>query len=415
MKNYTYITLLTNDSYIRGVLLLKETLRKVESIYPLKCVVTEDVSDHTLDILKEAGIETIYFDKIATPQNIMDHNMALNKKQALIWKNVLTKFQIFNLDQFDKIIFLDADLYILKNVDHCFEMPHMTAAVDGEYNNIWPLNPHFNTGFVVIKPDKAIFEDIIKFVNNLDPSTVKDYRGEPYILADQEILNLYYNNWPYEEEKHLNKYYNIFPIHTPDNRIPDILENGYFVHFVGSKPWESLNEGISVCTPTLKSGTGCDIFYELAFSVIMLSYANRFKDLNWPELLETGLFEYNVALQARSFFRDFKLAKSYITKALEKDPSDKNYKELNAQIDSCLLAEKVRPTVVDVLRMSFEEAADSNIPTVNYYMLLRVLDNLYSDDAVMLTLRYWNIIRNSTFKYMVDIYNQGNWKELLYQ
>ncbi|MBO7667208.1 MAG: hypothetical protein J6T26_01975, partial [Firmicutes bacterium] len=100
--------------------------------YPLVCIITEDVSKETLNILNAANIQTIRFEKIKTPENIMQHNLKVDEARALVWKDVLTKFQIFNLEKYDKIIFLDADLLILKNVDHCFDMPHMTAALDGE-------------------------------------------------------------------------------------------------------------------------------------------------------------------------------------------------------------------------------------------------------------------------------------------
>jgi len=71
---------------------------------------------------------------------------------ATVWHDCWTKFHIFNLIQFDKIIFLDADLLILKNLDHLFDKPHMTAALDGEYFGLWEGWPHFNSGCMVIEP-----------------------------------------------------------------------------------------------------------------------------------------------------------------------------------------------------------------------------------------------------------------------
>ena len=71
---------------------------------------------------------------------------------ANIWENVPSKFEIFNLTQFEKIVYLDADIYVLKNLDHLFAAPHLTAALDGEYFNLWEGWPHFNAGCMVIEP-----------------------------------------------------------------------------------------------------------------------------------------------------------------------------------------------------------------------------------------------------------------------
>ena len=71
----------------------------------------------------------------------------------------------------------------------------MTAALDGEYCNLWPLAPHFNAGFMVIETDEKLFDDIFMFSNTLDVDNVKNFAGKDYVIADQELLNLYYKDW----------------------------------------------------------------------------------------------------------------------------------------------------------------------------------------------------------------------------
>ena len=48
-----------------------------------------------------------------------------------IWEFCLTKLRAFGLTQFKKIVFLDADIMVLKNLDQLFEKPPMTSALDG--------------------------------------------------------------------------------------------------------------------------------------------------------------------------------------------------------------------------------------------------------------------------------------------
>jgi len=57
------------------------------------------------------------------------------------------------MTEIDKWLFLDADMMIMKNIDHVFEYPHLTSALDGEYFNLWPGWDHFNSGVLLIEPN----------------------------------------------------------------------------------------------------------------------------------------------------------------------------------------------------------------------------------------------------------------------
>jgi len=92
-------------------------------------------------------------DTISVTDEINEYNTKINAPLAATWKNCWTKFKIFDLIEYDKIVFLDADIMVLKNLDHLFELPHMTAALDGEYFNLWEGWPHFNSGCLVIEPN----------------------------------------------------------------------------------------------------------------------------------------------------------------------------------------------------------------------------------------------------------------------
>lgn len=247
MKNYAYITLLSNDGYVDGILLLHHSLQKVNTQYPFYCMVTEDVHELTRKILEGFDINLIPVDKIEMPIHIQKYNEEKEYALAQTWRYCLTKYHIFNMTQFEKIIFLDADLYFQKNVDHVFKYGHMTGAVDGEAFNLWLDNPHLNTGFFVVEPSNQLFNDIMNFANNVDPNF------HDWVVADQEILNYYYNEWPEWQEKHLDAMYNVFPPYlvepwSSEWQIQQIMKNAVFFHFVGTKPWtveKYVNDGFN--------------------------------------------------------------------------------------------------------------------------------------------------------------------------
>lgn len=232
MKKYSYVTLLTNDSYAYGVILLAESMKKVNTKYPLLVFITEDVSQASIEILKQLKIRYELVDKIEIPEKMMAHNEKIDKAISGVWKYCWTKFWVFDKTEFDKIIFLDADIMLLKNIDNLFQKPHMTSALDGEYFNLWPDWDHFNAGCFVVEPSHELFLDILNYGKNYK---IEDFPN--YVIADQELLNLYYKDWPQQKELHLNKYYNVFAPYILPKMTDDIKENAYFIHYVGRKPW----------------------------------------------------------------------------------------------------------------------------------------------------------------------------------
>lgn len=232
MENYSYITVLTNDSYVYGVMLLKASMQRVGTKYPLHVLITDEVSAASCEIMRQIGVTYELVDLIKLPDHIMAHNMTYDKELATTWQNCWTKFHIFDLTQFDKIVFLDADIMILKNLDHLFNCPHMTSALDGEYFNLWPDWPHFNSGCLVLEPSHELYESILNFGLNYKEEDLPNYT-----VADQEMLNLYYKDWPNQKELHLNKYYDVFPPYVQETQLDELNENCYFVHYVGRKPW----------------------------------------------------------------------------------------------------------------------------------------------------------------------------------
>lgn len=233
ITKYSYVSLLTNDSYTYGIVLLVESMKKVKTRYPLHVLVTDKVSTASLELLKQLGVTYKKVDTISVSEEIHNYNMKLNSRLSAIWKDCWTKFRIFDLTEYKKIVFLDADIMVLKNLDHLFDKPHMTSCLDGEYFNIWPGRDHFNSGCMVIEPNHKLFEDILTFANQMKVENLP-YQ-EPF--ADQELLNVYFKDWPNQKELHLNKYYDIFAPYVQDNQLEDLTQNCYFIHYIGRKPW----------------------------------------------------------------------------------------------------------------------------------------------------------------------------------
>lgn len=237
MPNYAYVTLITTNHFLPGVLVLNRTLKSTDTEIPLYCVVTSEVDEENRNILRSQGIQIIEKPEIPMPDRIRDYNW---KHGAIYsgWFKAFSKFHVFGLEQFDKIVYLDADMFICQNLDHLFEKPHMTAATDSSDVNPWPhmlkkgdyYYRYFNSGMMVIKPSMNEFERLMNFVNNVYPDRV---------LADQNLLALFYPQWRFQKELYLPDVYNLLVgnIHKYEKLDSFEMKDVYIWHYVGKKPW----------------------------------------------------------------------------------------------------------------------------------------------------------------------------------
>lgn len=142
------------------------------------------------------------------------------------WTNTFSKLKIFDLTDFQKIVFVDSDMLVLKNIDELFQMENMSAVVaDGSYpgNNYTGLN----SGLLVCVPQKGESERLIGFL----PSDSKR------LLGDQDIFKLGYPNWEKNTALHIPEEYNVFIGHADYYQRKQGLDIKV-AHFVGeTKPW----------------------------------------------------------------------------------------------------------------------------------------------------------------------------------
>lgn len=235
MQNRAYVTTLSTEGYLEGVLALNKCLKNVNAKYPLYVVLNEEISENMEQTLNEHGIKTIRRPKIELPQEILDKNKSVGKDR---WSHTFDKLNIFELTQFEKIIFLDSDLYIRKNIDHLFEKPNMSAVVDKRYGpNISARFIKLTSGVMVIEPKE---NQIVRF-----KEIIKEIIDKRYAIGDQDILQEYDLDWEKKKELHLKNKYNIFfpYLEYYMNFQEYSIEDLYVIHFIYPiKPWMIKNE-----------------------------------------------------------------------------------------------------------------------------------------------------------------------------
>lgn len=227
--NYAYISVLTTESYLIGILGIAECLKRVNAKFPFYVIITDNISNKVENLLNNKHINTIRKKSIQIPEIIRRKN---DKGDFSHWTNTFDKLSIFELTQFDKIIYLDADMYIRKNIDELFEKPHMSAPVNRKFGPNITLPLELVSGLLVIEPQKNLLNSFLEIL-----LTIEDKRNS---IGDQDILQEYYTDWANQSELHLNLKYNVFftyldyyIVHS-NYKLSDI---SVFHFILSKKPW----------------------------------------------------------------------------------------------------------------------------------------------------------------------------------
>lgn len=132
---YVTLVMLGND-YVKGAIALAKSLIKSRTGYDLICMVTRDVTQ-----IRE--LSRLYTRIVVVDYIYHECGKMLTKRQNDIyskWINFsFTKWRCFELIEYDKCVYLDADQLVLRNIDHVFHLPGYAMCFNHNYN------PHFKT------------------------------------------------------------------------------------------------------------------------------------------------------------------------------------------------------------------------------------------------------------------------------
>lgn len=101
---FAYATLATTKSFLYGAHLLDYSLKRVGSKYPLIIMVTENLREY---LTEDCNYKIIPYYKFNNPVER--------------YVDTINKLQCFTLTEFDRVFFIDADIFVIENLDEIFE------------------------------------------------------------------------------------------------------------------------------------------------------------------------------------------------------------------------------------------------------------------------------------------------------
>jgi len=202
LKRNAFVTL-TTPSFAMGAIVLGHTLRVHHGdSFELICLVTPDVNQTWRRILKQwwTVVEV-------HPYKPMKH-----------FRRSWAKLALWNLTNFNKIIYLDSDMLVLGSIDGLFSYPQLSCVSD-------PNPPQIcNTGLMVIEPNRVFFSKIDKLAR------IDQVR---YAIGDQGSINAFFRDFT-----PLPPAYNAMRVESKSfARLMD-TQSAKVIHFVCKKPWK---------------------------------------------------------------------------------------------------------------------------------------------------------------------------------
>ena len=274
---YAYVCKLSNNNHIDGVLVLNENLKSKNSKYRLLCLVDKYIDKDNIELLEKFNIEY----KILN-LDITSHHPDEQERYKIGILNT------FSLIEYEKLVYLDLDLLINKNIDELFEYPEI-AMVKNSHNEF------FNTGVIVIKPDLKLYDEIIKYSNNLQKETFNNIINS-FII--EKKLNI----------KELPSTYNSFRKIT--NTMIDVIDSTYHydknineVEIISQDINPSIIHYIGENKPFMKNGEYNDDYYN-----IYMYYLNKINNKKEKINKEKNLISIIVPIYNRE---------SYLTRTLD--------------------------------------------------------------------------------------------------
>lgn len=231
----SYVSLLTTNDYLDGLLVLFYSLKQAKSKFDLCVLLTPNISLRTRSVLTDHSIAYTVVDRIKNPSDIRNGHR---------WFPTYSKLHVFGLTEYDKVVYLDADMLVLENIDELFERPHMSAANAGGMLPDKLDWVNMNTGLFVAVPSAWLVNDMLSQVGKIEVLASGGTLQKPRFGSDQDFVNAYYRDWPRRAELHLDHKYNMLHYHldaygsgfgytlTPGPKRVAVIHYGSYL-----KPW----------------------------------------------------------------------------------------------------------------------------------------------------------------------------------
>ncbi|POF31515.1 glycosyltransferase [Roseibium marinum] len=236
-SSFAYVTLVTNRDYVLGASALLRSLRRTDTGADLVVLFTPGVDEQDLSVLRPFKPRLGRCGRLPTSAEFNQlHERGRLHAAAPFTKggkpvfhtplDNFVKLRLWQLDEYEKVVFIDADALVLKNCDKLFSYPEFCAAPN-VYEGLADFQ-RMNSGVFTARPDRATFDAMLSQL---------DRPGTFWRRTDQSFLESFFPDW-----HGLPVYYNM--LQYVWFNLPDLWDWGqiHVLHYQYEKPWQAGHE-----------------------------------------------------------------------------------------------------------------------------------------------------------------------------
>lgn len=233
MSKHAYVTLVTNEDYAMGALALVRSLRLTETDADLVVMHTGGAPAQALKPLAALGARLVPAELLPTSDAFNErHQRARLHANAPFTKgnkpsfhtplDNFAKLRLWQLTEYERVVFIDADAVVVRNIDRLFGYPEFSAAPN-VYESLADFH-RLNSGVFVAAPSEATFAAMLARLDQPEAF---------WRRTDQTFLQAYFPHW-----HGLPVFFNM--LQYVWFNLPELWDwtSISVVHYQYEKPWE---------------------------------------------------------------------------------------------------------------------------------------------------------------------------------
>ncbi|WP_011581461.1 MULTISPECIES: glycosyltransferase [Chelativorans] len=232
-KEYAYVTLVTNADYAMGATALVRSLQRTNTSAEIVVMHTGGVDAAALAPLGRLGALLLQAELLPTSAAFNErHQRARLHSNAPFTKgnkpafhtplDNFAKLRLWQLTQYKRVVFIDADAIVIRNIDRLFSYPEFSAAPN-VYESLEDFH-RLNSGVFVARPSAETFRAMLSVLDQPDAF---------WRRTDQTFLQTFFPDW-----HGLPVFFNM--LQYVWFNLPELWDwnSVSVVHYQYEKPWE---------------------------------------------------------------------------------------------------------------------------------------------------------------------------------
>lgn len=242
-----YVTLVTNQDYVLGAKALMRSIALTGTQADKVVLHTGALSQEALAPVKHYGVRLIDTELLPTSHEFnLRHSRKAQHAAAPFTKGEkpsfhtpldnFAKLRLWQLTEYERVVFIDADALMLRNCDKLFSYPEFSAAPN-VYESLADFH-RLNSGVFTARPNVAIFEDMLAKL---------DVEGAFWPRTDQTFLQHYFPDW-----HGLPVFYNMLQYVWFNMPALWSWDAVHILHYQYEKPWQQAHPKADKLAPLIE-------------------------------------------------------------------------------------------------------------------------------------------------------------------